>query len=85
MLNKRTAVIIVGDGRCNGRPSGLEALEKIRSKVHRIAWITPEARRYWAQAACSMADYEQICDRVVVARDGEQLSALAAELGHALS
>ena len=85
VLNKRTAVIIVGDGRCNGRPSGVDALEKIRSKVHRIAWVTPEARRYWAQAACSMEDYEQICDRVVVARDGAQLTVQAAELGHALS
>ncbi|MDV8075393.1 VWA domain-containing protein [Rhodococcus sp. IEGM 1370] len=85
VLDKRTAVIIVGDGRCNGRPAGLEALDEIRSKVHRIAWITPEARRYWAQAACSMEDYERICDRVVVARDGEQLTSQAAELGHALS
>jgi uncharacterized protein with von Willebrand factor type A (vWA) domain len=85
VLNKRTAVIIVGDGRCNGRPPGLDALEKVRSKVHRIAWVTPEARRYWAQAACSMEEYEPFCDRVVVARDGEQLAAQAADLGHALS
>lgn len=85
VLNKRTAVIIVGDGRCNGRPSGSDSLEKIRSKVHRIAWITPESRRYWAQAACSMEEYEKVCDRVVIARDGEQLTAQAAELGHALS
>jgi ABC-type multidrug transport system ATPase subunit len=32
-----------------------------------------------------MEEYEQFCDRVVVARDGEQLAAQAADLGHALS
>ncbi|MDJ0360582.1 VWA domain-containing protein [Rhodococcus sp. H29-C3] len=85
VLNKRTAVIIVGDGRCNGRPPGIDELEKIRSKVHRLAWITPESRRYWDQASCSMGEYERMCDHVVVARDGQQLTAQAAELGHALS
>ncbi len=31
-----------------------------------------------------MPDYAELCDEVVVARDGAQLLARAAELGHAL-
>ncbi|MGA9874151.1 MAG: VWA domain-containing protein [Rhodococcus sp. (in: high G+C Gram-positive bacteria)] len=85
VLDKRTAVIVVGDGRCNGQPPGVESLQGIRDRVHRLAWITPEDRRYWAQASCSMTEYETVCDHVVVARDGAQLTAQAAQLGHALS
>ncbi|WP_024794752.1 MadC family VWA domain-containing protein [Tomitella biformata] len=84
-LNKRTAVLIVGDGRSNGLPPKADQLAALRRRVHRLAWITPEPRKYWAQATCAMDEYADVCDRVVSARDPEQLLARAGELGHALS
>lgn len=84
LLDARTSVLVVGDGRCNGLPARADRLADLRRRVHRLAWITPEPERYWRQATCAMPDYAQVCDRVVVARDGEQLLDRAAELGHAL-
>ncbi|MCQ4119753.1 MadC family VWA domain-containing protein [Rhodococcus tibetensis] len=83
-VNSRTSVVVVGDGRCNGLPPGVDEFAELRRKVHRLAWITPEPERYWNQASCAMPQYAEICDRVVVARDAVQLMARAAELGHAL-
>ncbi|BAH54365.1 MadC family VWA domain-containing protein [Rhodococcus opacus] len=83
-VNSRTSVVVVGDGRCNGLPPGVDEFADLRRKVHRLAWITPEPERYWNQASCAMPEYAEICDRVVVARDAAQLMSRAAELGHAL-
>ncbi|MFZ2174411.1 MAG: VWA domain-containing protein [Rhodococcus sp. (in: high G+C Gram-positive bacteria)] len=83
-VNSRTSLLVVGDGRCNGLPPGVDELAALRRKVHRLAWITPEPERYWNQASCAMPDYAELCDSVVVARDATQLMARAAELGHAL-
>lgn len=83
-IDSRTSVLVVGDGRCNGLPARVDRLEDLRRRVHRLAWITPEPERYWAQATCAMPEYAQVCDRVVVACDGDQLLSRAAELGHAL-
>ena len=84
-LDSRTAVLVVGDGRSGGLPSGVERLRALRRRVHRLAWVTPEPTRYWRQATCAMPEYAQVCDKVVVARDAEQLTARAGELAHALS
>ncbi|KAA0020013.1 MadC family VWA domain-containing protein [Antrihabitans cavernicola] len=84
-LDSRTAVLIVGDARSGGLPPKVEQLEALRRRVHRLAWITPEPRRYWTQATCAMTAYAEVCDRVVIARDAEQLAAKAAELADALS
>ncbi|MDN5913860.1 MAG: VWA domain-containing protein [Pseudonocardia sp.] len=84
-VDKRTAVLFVGDGRCNGLPSGDEELRRLRRRAHRVGWITPEPRRYWDQASCAMEVYDDIVDQVVIARDAAELLDRAGELGHALS
>lgn len=83
-VNSRTSVLVVGDGRCNGLPTGIDDFTRLNRTVHRLAWITPEPERYWKQATCSMPVYAQACDRVIVARDAPQLLERAAELGNAL-
>lgn len=85
LLDARTAVLVVGDGRGNGLPARTDRLAVLRRRVHRLAWVTPEPRRYWNQATCAMVEYADVCDRVVIARDAEQLVAKAGELAHALS
>lgn len=84
-LDKRTAVLIVGDGRSNGLAPKADQLAALRRRVHRLAWITPEPSRYWGQATCAMDEYADICDRVITASGPDQLLAHAGELGHALS
>jgi uncharacterized protein with von Willebrand factor type A (vWA) domain len=65
-----TSMLFVGDARCNGLPAWLEDLRRLRRRVHRIGWITPEPRRYWSQASCAMTEYSEIIDYVVIARRG---------------
>ncbi|MBW0115310.1 MadC family VWA domain-containing protein [Pseudonocardia abyssalis] len=85
LVDKRTAVLFVGDGRCNGLPDGAEDLRRLTRRAHRVGWITPEPRRYWTQASCAMPTYAEIVDHVTIARDPAELAGQVGELGHALS
>lgn len=84
-VDRRTAVLFVGDGRSNGLPPGTAELETLARRAYRVGWITPEPERYWDQASCAMHDYARVLDHVLVARDADQLLAGASALGHALS
>jgi uncharacterized protein with von Willebrand factor type A (vWA) domain len=85
LLDRRTSVLFVGDARSNGFEARPELLAEVRRRVHRIAWITPEPRRYWNQSGCGMTDYASHCDTVVSARDASELIERADEIGTALS
>jgi uncharacterized protein with von Willebrand factor type A (vWA) domain len=84
LLDAKTTVLFVGDARGNGRPPGTEHLRELRKRVYRIGWITPEPRRYWAQAGCAMHEFAEICDSVVTARDVDDLSERVVELANRL-
>ena len=43
-VSKRSTVVILGDGRNNGRAPGAHALEEIHRRARRVIWITPEPR-----------------------------------------
>lgn len=85
LLDRRTSVLFVGDGRSNGFASKPELVEELRRRTHRLAWITPEPSRYWDQAGCGMTEYSMHCDGVVSARDAAELIERADEIGTALS
>lgn len=79
-VNHRTTVVILGDGRNNGQPPNVEALEEIAGHARQVIWITPEQRWYWPLGASDMVRYEPVCDRVEVVRTVEQLAGVAEEL-----
>jgi uncharacterized protein with von Willebrand factor type A (vWA) domain len=79
-INHRTTVVILGDGRNNGKPPNEAALEEIAQHARRVIWITPEPRWGWTLGSCDMPLYEPLCDRVEVARTVEQLAGVAEEL-----
>ena len=72
--------MILGDGRNNGKPPNVEALEEISQHAKQLIWITPEERWFWQLGGSDMALYEQLCDRVEVVRSAEQLAGVAEEL-----
>ncbi|GAA3509693.1 VWA domain-containing protein [Dietzia aurantiaca] len=84
LVDKRTSVLVVGDGRSNGLDPRTDQMAVISRRSHRVAWITPEARRYWNQATCGLGSYEQHLDGIVTARDPAELSERAGLLGSAL-
>ena len=79
-INHRTTVVILGDGRNNGKHPNAEALEEIAQHARQTIWITPEPRWGWTLGSCDMPLYEKVCDRVEVVRTVDQLAGVAEEL-----
>lgn len=79
-LNHRTTLVVLGDGRNNGKAPNAEALEEIAQHVRQVIWITPEPKWGWALGSCDMPLYEQIVNRVEVVRTVDQLAGVAEEL-----
>jgi len=79
-VNRRTTVVILGDGRNNGRPPNVAALEEIAHHAKQVIWMTPEAKWGWSLGSCDMPFYEEICQRIEVVRTVEQLASIAEDL-----
>lgn len=80
-VNRRTTVVVLGDGRSNGRDPGLRAFEEITRRARETIWITPEPRWSWGLGGCDIAAYATYCDRVHVVRDLAGLDRVTAHLG----
>ncbi|UXY28712.1 VWA domain-containing protein [Streptomyces sp. HUAS TT20] len=68
-LNRRTTLLVLGDGRGNGNPSGLAAFEEITRRVRETIWLTPEPRFSWGLGSCDLPLYAEYCARVQVVAD----------------
>ncbi len=84
-ITHRTSVLVLGDGRNNGRGPGFGEFETIVDRARRVLWLTPEPRYSWALGGCDLPDYAQLCSAVHVVRDTDGLDAAATELAAALS
>ncbi|WHU48133.1 VWA domain-containing protein [Gordonia sp. L191] len=84
LLGPRTSVIVAGDARSNGFDPRVDLLAELSRRAHRLAWITPEPRRYWNQTGCALTDYIEYCDAFISARDGTELVDHVDELAAAL-
>ena len=63
-IDRRTTVVVLGDGRTNYLDPGLDALERIRLRSRRLLWICPDARERWAEGDSAMLRYAEICTDV---------------------
>ncbi|TQL67560.1 hypothetical protein FB381_1441 [Nocardioides albertanoniae] len=68
-INRRTTVIVLGDGRGNGNDPGTTAFEEITRRARETIWITPEPRYSWTLGSCDLPAYATHCDRVHIVRD----------------
>ncbi|MGY6022520.1 VWA domain-containing protein [Streptomyces spinosirectus] len=68
-LGRRTTLLMLGDGRGNGRPPRTEAFAEITRRVRRTIWLTPEPRYSWGLGACDLPGYAEYCDQVRVVAD----------------
>lgn len=68
-LDRRTSVVILGDGRSNGKDPALDAFAELARRVRRIVWLTPEPAFSWGLGACALPEYAEWCERVDVVRD----------------
>jgi uncharacterized protein with von Willebrand factor type A (vWA) domain len=63
-VDRRTTVIILGDGRNNYNDPNLRDFEAIKRRARRVVWFTPEAPRIWGTGDSDMPRYVPLCDAV---------------------
>src|SRR5207253_8019122 len=47
-VDRRTTVVILGDGRTNYLDNAAEVLDDIRARARAVVWLCPESRAQWA-------------------------------------
>lgn len=74
VVDRRTTVVVLGDGRTNYQDAGEEALAQIRARAKAVVWICPESREKWAEGDSAMARYAALVEVLEVrcARDLER-------------
>jgi len=72
-VDKRTTVIILGDGRNNYNAPHEWVLKTIRSRAKQLIWLNPESRLTWGFGDSEMDRYGLFCDVVEECRNLNQL------------
>jgi uncharacterized protein with von Willebrand factor type A (vWA) domain len=60
-LDRRTTVIILGDGRSNFADPRLDLMRTIGERARSVIWLNPEPETYWAQGDSKMDAYRRFC------------------------
>src|SRR6266852_4399794 len=79
-INRRTTVLIIGDGRNNYHPNNAWVLDEIRRKARRLIWICSESRRAWGLGDSEMLTYSGACHQGVVVETFSDLAQVADQL-----
>ncbi|NKY89597.1 VWA domain-containing protein [Nocardia veterana] len=78
-LDRRTTLLVLGDGRSNGSDPGVSSFAEIARRTRETIWITPEPRYSWGLGSCALPRYADFCDRVHVVRGLDELRRAADE------
>ena len=60
-LDRRTTVIILGDGRTNYADPRLDLMRMLSERARAVIWLNPEPQTYWDQGDSRMVDYRRFC------------------------
>jgi uncharacterized protein with von Willebrand factor type A (vWA) domain len=60
-LDRRTTVIVLGDGRSNFSDPRLDLMRRISEKARAVIWLNPEPETYWGQGDSRMDAYRRFC------------------------
>ncbi len=76
-LDRRTTVVILGDGRTNYHEASSEILARVRDRARALIWLCPEPRAQWASGDSAMSRYARECTEVVEVRSARDLESAA--------
>lgn len=82
-LTRRTTLLVLGDGRSNGKDPNLAAFQEMTRRVRETVWLTPEPRFSWSLGGCDLPAYSEFCQRVRVCRDLRGLELTASDFAAA--
>jgi hypothetical protein len=60
-LDRRTTVIILGDGRSNYADPRLDLMRQLSEQTRSVIWLNPEPQTYWGQGDSKMDAYARFC------------------------
>ncbi|HEX9371822.1 MAG TPA: VWA domain-containing protein [Roseiflexaceae bacterium] len=63
-VDRRTTVIVLGDGRNNYNDPNLRDFEAIKRRARKVVWFNPENPRQWGTGDSDMPRYVPLCDAV---------------------
>ena len=79
-LDKKTTLIVIGDGRSNYLNPQEHIFSEMREKVRRVIWLNPEPEQFWGSGDSEMNTYKAYCHEVRVCRNLNQLTEFIEEL-----
>jgi uncharacterized protein with von Willebrand factor type A (vWA) domain len=80
MLDKRTTVIIMGDGRGNYTQAEPQILRQMQDRSRQLIWLNPEHRSSWGTGDSDMPRYLPHCNRAMVCNTVKHLESMVSEL-----
>ncbi|MBK7721161.1 MAG: VWA domain-containing protein [Austwickia sp.] len=80
-LTRRTTLVVLGDGRGNGRDPGLARFEEMTRRCRSTLWLTPEPAYSWGLGRCDLPAYAEFCDAVHVVRGLRSLEDFSTRVG----
>jgi len=80
ILNKKTTLIIIGDGRTNYANPEEEILEEMRERCRRVIWLNPETEQFWYSGDSEMRCYRSYCHEVRPCQNLNQLAEFIRDL-----
>lgn len=75
LLTPRTAVLVLGDARCNRFDPQAWAFEELARRVGRVVWLNPERRERWYTGDSRLRDYEPHVHALLAAESLDELAA----------
>jgi uncharacterized protein with von Willebrand factor type A (vWA) domain len=60
-IDRRTTVIVLGDGRSNGADPRLDLFAELAGRAKRVVWLCPEAEGRWGTGDSAMLRYRPYC------------------------
>jgi uncharacterized protein with von Willebrand factor type A (vWA) domain len=72
-LDRRTIVVVVGDGRTNLHDAAPEVLDRLRARSRALYWFCPEPRSRWSLGDSAMLRYAPKCTAVLEVACAEDL------------
>jgi uncharacterized protein len=79
-LNKKTTLIVIGDGRSNYGDPEEGIVQAMRDRCRRLLWLSPEPEVLWGTGDSEMQTYRAYCNEARTCRNLNQLAAFFQEL-----
>ena len=76
-IDRRTTVVVLGDGRTNYQADAADVLDSIRARARAVVWLCPEPRAAWPTGDSAMPRYAPKCTRVLEVRCARDLEEAA--------